>query len=226
MGANPGATGWPEAAEAGTTPQFESVESQPVDITQAHARLLRDETLQFDLPAFDPPEPPVWIEPLLEWLAQMGPVFSYVFWGGVIVVAALLLYALVSAILRRLPDRRNDKQAPSAPVSYRPEPVRARALLEEADRLAAAGRYGEAARILLHRSIDDLEERFSLPIRPGYTSREIAQLESLSHEGRNVFSAIARAVETSLFGGRELSSADYAGCRQAYAGFALGGRSR
>jgi hypothetical protein len=76
-------------------------------------------------------------------------------------------------------------------------------------------------RVLLHRSIEDLERAFAVTIGAGLTSREVAQLDALSGEGRDVFVRIARAVELSLFGGRALSADDFLRCRDAYAGFAL-----
>jgi hypothetical protein len=60
-------------------------------------------------------------------------------------------------------------------------------------------------------------------IGPGLTSREIAALEPLSAQGRNVFGGLAQAVEMSLFGGRDLDAGAFARCREAYASFALQG---
>jgi hypothetical protein len=154
-------------------------------------------------------------------------VLVWVFWGGVAIVAALILYVIVTEIMRRMPGRKKEKTAePTAAPVYRPAVARAKALLEEADRLAAQGRYSEAARVLLHRSIEDLEQVFSLAIGPGLTSREIARLDPLSAHGRDVFSGIARAVERSLFGGHALGASDFQQCREAYASFALQGARR
>jgi hypothetical protein len=163
---------------------------------------------------------------LAEFLRLVGPFLGYVFWAGVILVAALLLYVIGSEVLRRLPARVRADEAVAPKPEYRPAVARARALLEEADRLAAEGKYAEAARVLLHRSIEDLERVFSLAIGPGLTSREISQLEPLSSEGRSVFTRIARAVEVSLFGGRSLSADDFMQCRAAYADFARVGARR
>jgi len=134
----------------------------------------------------------------------------------------------VREILRRLPAqwRLGKKQAQETPKPvFRPTATRARALLEEADRLASEGRYSEAVRVLLHRSIEDIERAFPVTISPAQTSREIARLEPLSAQGRDVFTGIAQAVETSLFGGRALDAARFAECRAAYASFALGARA-
>ena len=134
--------------------------------------------------------------------------------------------AIAAEIVRRLPEKAAHGDIAQPQPQYRPTAARARALLEEADRLAAEGKYNEAARVLRHRSIEDLENAFAMTIGLDLTSREIARLEPLSGEGRNVFMRIARAVEVSLFGGRALNAEDFRSCREAYASFALGGASR
>ena len=154
-----------------------------VDLAAAHREMLADTSLQFQFHEFTPPDPPSWIEPLLRALSAAAPFVSYIFWGCVILTVLVLVYLVGSEILRRLPDRAREKtpaeQQPKP--EYRPAPARARALLEEADRLAAQGRYSEAVRVLLHRSIEDLERMFALMIGPGLTSREIAALEPHVH---------------------------------------------
>ena len=61
-------------------------------------------------------------------------------------------------------------------TAFRPTEAKAKALLEEADRLAAQGRFDEAAHTLLYRSIEDIEDRLPRSIRKAQTSREIAGL--------------------------------------------------
>jgi hypothetical protein len=193
----------------------------------AHAAMLRDQQLQFHFTEFVRPEPPQWVQPLAEFLRAIAPVLGYVFWGGVAIIVLVIAYALFSEIRRRMPARA-EKAQPPAPrePDYRPTVVRARALLEEADRLASEGRYGEAARVLLHRSVEDFESVLKIAIGPALTSREIARLDRLSQEGRTTFSGIASAVERSLFGGQELTASQYGECRDAYAAFALQGARR
>lgn len=200
---------------------------QPDSFGTAHAQLLADRNLQFDMAPMTPPEMPPWLEPLARFLQAIAPLLVWVFWGGVIITVLIVLYFIVSEIVRRLPDRRPREDAATAAVpQYRPAPARARALLEQADKLAAEGKYSEAVRVLLHRSIDDLERVFSVRIGRDLTSREIAQLEPLSREGRSVFTRLARAVEISLFGGRLLNAEDFRSCRESYASFALSGSGR
>ncbi|MCX7358978.1 MAG: hypothetical protein NT015_12660 [Alphaproteobacteria bacterium] len=191
------------------------------DIAAAHAAMRADPNLQFSMEQFAFPTPPEWLDPFLRFLSAIGPLMTYIFWGGVILITAFVLYIIGSDLLRRIADRTPDStKAAVAVPEYRPTAARARALLEEADRLAQQGKFNEAVRVLLHRSIEDIERFFAVAIGPGLTSREIARLEPLSSEGRNVFSAIAEAVETSLFGGRMLTNADFVRARTGYATFA------
>lgn len=189
-----------------------------------HRELLADPSLQFQFERTEaPPMPPDWLQALAKLLANIAPFFSYIFWGGIILLAALIVFAIAREIARRLPQTAGEAAAEEdVPVpEYRPATARARALLEEADRLAAEGRYGEAVRVLLHRSIEDMEKVYPTAIMPSMTSREISTIEYLSREGRATFVKIAQAVERSLFAGRPLTQDHYTECRQAYESFAL-----
>ena len=209
-------------------PQAQEVAAPAADqVAAAHAAMLRDQQLQFRFSEYTAPQTPDWVRPVGEVLRAIAPLLQYVFWGGVIIIVLVIGYALFSEIRRRMPARAKQPKAalPPAP-DYRPNVVRARALLEEADRLASEGRYGEAARVLLHRSIEDFESVLKIVIGPALTSREIARLDRLSAQGRATFSGIAAAVERSLFGGEALSASQYTACREAYANFALQGAGR
>jgi len=193
----------------------------------AHAAMLRDQQLQFHFTEYTRPEAPQWVQPLAEFLRTIAPFLGYVFWGGVLIIVLVIAYALFSEIRRRMPMRAEKTKTPAPPApDYRPTAVRARTLLEEADRLASEGRYGEAARVLLHRSVEDFESVLKIAIGPALTSREIARLDRLSPQGRTTFSGIASAVERSWFGGQTLTASQYGECREAYAAFALQGARR
>lgn len=192
----------------------------------AHRKMLEDPSLQLKFEAAKrPPETPEWLKWLSDVLNTLGPVLKIVFWGGVILIAALILYAIVREILRRLPGAiaaASVAEPPAAKPVFQPTRARAQALLEEADRLAREGRFSEAVRVLLHRSINDIEATFPNVILPSLTAREIGRIEELSTRGRDVFTMIARAVERSLFGGRALDANDFATCRSAYHDFVFG----
>ena len=67
----------------------------------------------------------------------------------------------------------------------------ARALLDEADKLAAEGRYAEAVRLILHRSIEEIEGRRPRLVRPAFTAREIGRLPDIPDNARATFVGIA-----------------------------------
>lgn len=189
-------------------------------LAAAHRALTHTRGLQLDFQAAPPaPTLPPWVEELFRALGQLAPVFSLLFWGG-LALGAILIVVFVAREIQAMRGR-NPKAAP--PVDWRPEPAMARALLEEADRLAAAGRYGEAIHILLFRSIEDLAGRRPGLIRPALTSRDIAHLDEMPAPARSAFARIAERVERSFFGGRAAGSEDFAGARGDYEAFAFSG---
>lgn len=194
------------------------------DLAETHRRLLGDPTLQFDFAKPPPPPkgPPQW---LVELLQALGPVLEFLFWGGLVVVGGLIVAFLAREVLKvrwrgRAKPRRPEDQA----ANWRPEAARARLLLAEADRLAAEGRFAEAAHHLLLHSIQDVEDHRPRSIRPALTSRDIACLDLMPAAAREAFWRIAVAVERSLFGGRPLDAEGFAECRRAYEAFAFAER--
>jgi hypothetical protein len=207
---------------AGAAPSREALQA-------AQARLMADKTLQFTF-AKSPPPPelkptPGWLKALEAFLSGVGGVMNWVFWGGVALIVALILYFVIREILRaRWPERfkRPPKAAPAEP-EWRPEAAVARALLDEADRLAAEGRYAEAVHLILYRSIEDIQGHRPALVRPAFTTREIAGLDGLPSAARSTFQTIAHVVEHSFFGGRDVDAAGFSECRQAYEHFAFPG---
>jgi hypothetical protein len=205
----------------------ESAAEASASFERAHRELLTDPTLQFSFERPEAPKPPPdWLEPLVELFRILSPILYYIFWAGVAVVAAMIVYAIVTEVMRRFPQQRATLTVPAEipKAEFHPAAARARALLEEADRLAAEGRYGEAVRVLLHRSIDDMDQAFPATIVPSMTSREISLLDYLSAQGRVTFVKIAQAVEASLFAGRPLTADQFADCRKAYESFVFEAR--
>ena len=144
--------------------------SAPIDgnaFAEAHRQLLADPTIQFALPRPDPPaEAP-------DWLRALGPVLQVLFWIAVAGFVLFMLYLLVQRLSGREWSwrRRGGEDAPEA--SWRPEAGEARELLGEADVLAARGLYSEAARLILYRSIEDIDDKRPDLVRPALTSRDI-----------------------------------------------------
>ncbi|CAN7385216.1 DUF4129 domain-containing protein [Phenylobacterium sp. LjRoot164] len=199
----------------------------PVDkagdpLAAAHAELLRDRGFQFDRADFQPPKTPEWFKWIAEAFQAIAPLLKWVFWIGVAVIAALVLYALVREVLRlRMPAAKPKTLATEAVPEWRPDVAAARDLLAAADALAAEGRYAEAAHLILLRSVADIESRRPRTVRPALTTREIAGLSALPPSARPAFAQIGRVVERSLFGGAPVQATDYAECRRDYEAFAL-----
>jgi hypothetical protein len=187
-------------------------------LAAAHRALLHARGLQLDFKsAPKPPPPPKWIGAVIEALAQFGPVLKFIFWGGLALGLALILWFVVREVMAS----RFRREPVNPPVDWRPDAAAARALLEEADGLAAEGRFGEAIHILLFRSIQDLVGRRPGLVRPALTSRDIAALEQVPPGPRDAFARIAERVEVAFFGGRESGAADFAAARADYEAFAF-----
>lgn len=192
-------------------------------IAEAHRQLLADNSIQFELKAVDPPQPrPDWLIALGRLFDAAWPVIQILIWAALAGLVLWLLYHLAM----RLKDgewrwRRGGARAPEA--SWRPDEAPARQLLTEADSLAAAGRYSEAARLLLHRSVEDIAARQPDLLRPALTSRDIAALPAIPPEPRGAFARIAALVERGLFAGIDLGEGDWRDCRAAYEEFAFAG---
>lgn len=197
--------------------------AQPLNDTAvraAQARVAADGTIQFQLPAAERPEPPAWLIWLIQHLKALGSAGEILFWLLVAAGVVLLATLMVRAVLRW----RNRETGPDPVVAdWRPEAAAARALLADADRLAADGRFDEAARLLLHRSLEEIGEHRPALVRPAATAREIGGARNLPVAVKLTFAPIAAAVERSLFGGRSLQRSDWDIARDAYRRFALPG---
>jgi hypothetical protein len=175
---------------------------------------------------YKPPEPPAWLRWLGDFLEAAGPVLQWIFWIGVGLLALYILY-VVAMRLTGADWRWRRKQAQADEgEAWRPAEAPARALLREADALAEAGRFSEAAHLLLFRSIEDIDSRRPQLVRPALTSRDIAGAPDLPAEPKRAFATIVGLVERSLFGGRDLAEPDWRECRSAYERFAFAGAWR
>lgn len=124
------------------------------------------------------------------------------------VVGGLLVVGLAAVLLR-------ERLGPAAPTVTaaampRPPPPPERAIIDEAEALAAAGRYAEAVHALLLRTIEALGRH--MPVPRALTSREIEQRAGLPDAARAAFGDLVQAVELTRFGGRPADAGDYARC--------------
>lgn len=212
------------AAATGVAPPF----GDPAAADAAHRTLRSDPSIQFDFGWFIPEsrEPPQWLKSALEALGRfidwVGYGWTVIMWIAIALVVLALAFALFPPLRAWLAERMGKGGGPVATPRWAPEASVARALLVEADALAAAGNYDEAVRLLLHRSVEDIERWRGDPLRPSWTSRDIARIDALPDTARTVFSRIVADVERSLFAGHPLGAADWTRARADYAGFALG----
>ncbi len=191
--------------------------------------LRADSSTQFAPVAPPPPQvTPDWLlavgrflERLLRPLGElMGMDWRWLMWTLIALAGAgavWLVWMLLIAPL--LAQRRAAKAEPTA--EWVPDRNTALALLEEADRLAAAGQYGEAAHLLLKRSVGQIGEARPGWLSPASTAREIGALRGLPERAREAFVTITQVVERSLFALRGAGEGDWHLAREAYADFAL-----
>lgn len=196
----------------------------PELVDPAYGQTMAGGTIQTGFPPPPPsPETPAWLEALLRAIGRFiefaSPAFMPLLWLAVALLALFLLYHLVPAFrdwVDSLPFRRKRGEEEEIETGAA-EAGAARALLAEADALAAAGRFAEAVHLLLYRSVEDIEGRRPGLVRPAMTSRELAAAHDMPAVARGAFSQIARAVEISLFGGRTIDAGAWQACRGAYA---------
>lgn len=192
-------------------------------VAKAHEALRARTDIQFEMTAAKPPEMPEWMRWLGTEMTSTAPIAHTIFWICVAVGAAIILYLIVSAIVRSRPSRDAEAEPVQGDAAWRPTEKAARALLADAEALASQGRYAEAVHLLLHRSLEDIQRHRPRLLRPALTSREIAGADWMPGIVRRAFSAMAAPVERSLFGGRSLAQADWEEARAAYGEFALPG---
>jgi hypothetical protein len=175
----------------------------------------------------EPPKVPEWLrligkaleaifEPVGRLLGMSWPVFQYVLIGLAVLLALFVLWRLLAP----LTDKWRNRLEPAEEEVWTPGRAEAAALLEDADRLAAEGRFGEAAHLLLQRSVRQISDARPDWLIPASTAREIALLPALPEGGRRAFATIAERVERCLFAQRDLDAQDWAVARGAYADFA------
>ena len=195
------------------------------DVAAAHAKLMADRSIQFDLTAYKPPKPPAWLRPLLEFLDSISPYLVYVFWGAVILGALFIAFLIIkeaTGMAWRWPWQRDViNEDPEAALA--PDEAKARVLLAEAEALAASGDYDGAVHLILRRSVEDIGDRLPDFVRPSLTARDIAASPSLPDRARSAFATIAVVVEAALFARTPVGVEGWQRARDAYADFALRG---
>lgn len=195
-------------------------------VARAHEALRARSDIQFEMSTAKPPEIPPWMRWLARQLDGVAPYMGWILLACVVIGAAIILYLVVSSLIRARPSGDAEATATQDVAAWRPSEKAARALLADAEALAAQGRYEEAVHLLLQRSLEDIQRHRPRLLRPALTSREIAGSEWMPGIVRRAFAAMATPVERSLFGGRSLARTDWEEARAAYGEFALPGAWR
>jgi len=201
------------------------------DIGSAWRELQADADIQFapvEMPQAEPQ--PDWVAELMRWLSelfapvgnalvQIWPVLMWLLIAAAVLGILYFLYETFGPGFKwRRPEARTKED-------WTPAKGEALALLEEADRLAAAGDYDEATHLLLKRSVGQIAEARPDLVEPSSTARELAAEPRLPEAARTAFALIAAPVERSLFALRKLEESDWQTARAAYADFALARRA-
>ena len=198
-----------------------------VDVSRDWQAVRHSAEIQFaPLPPVAPPHTPAWLEwlgkvmraifgPLAEYFVAAWPVIQYAMVALAVLLVLYLAWRLLGPVIRRL------RNPTAAPQTWTPTREEALALLSDADGLAAQGRFGEAAHLLLLRSVGQIRARRPGTLVPANTAREIAGLPQLPQAARTAFAGIAAQVEGWLFALRDLDQGDWSAARAAYAEFAL-----
>lgn len=202
------------------------------DAAQAWQRVHADPSIQYApiiTPPVVPPEVPGWLEALGRFLRSIAepigralgmswPVLQWVMLGLLVVFLLYVIWRLIDSARQNWAN--NVSEAVAAP-EWRPDQAEALALLEDADQLAAEGRFDEATHLLLRRSVQQIASARPQWVRRASTAREIAAIAALPDKARTAFALIAGRVERSLFALRSLDAGDWQAARSAYAEFAL-----
>lgn len=180
------------------------------------------------LPTYKPPqsEPPEWLKAIMRFLGKLiEPLGKWLGAGWSVVEIVLVVLAVIGAawIGWTLFQRWRLTLALAAPAAAPPviDRAAALALLEDADALAAQGRFDEAVHLLLQRSVHHIAAARPDWLSPSSTAREIGLIPDLPAAARQAFTLIALEVERSLYALRALAADDWQRAREAYAAFAL-----
>ena len=202
-------------------------------LDQALDSLSADENLQTERPEWTP-EPMqfrkrrggsnAFLRAIAGFFQAIGEIVGYLLIALITIAIAAALYFIFGESLTLRGRQKPEKTEPdiSEMPDMRPEEAAAIALLEDADALAAAGRFAEAVHLLLFRSIDDIQKKRQGSVPRSLTAREIGTLDTLPGRVRAALSPIITVVERSFFGGREVDAEGWKAARQSYQDFAFG----
>ena len=149
-----------------------------------------------------------------------GRVGTLLLWTLAFAGGALLVIYLVNALPHLARRSRAEPDQKSKPGSHGEEAPMGRpqgeSPLDEADRLARQGNFGEAVHLLLFRTLENLRRRLDAAQWLSLTNREIVRRVPLKEGAKSALALIVNMAELSHFGGRALDEAQYRTCRESY----------
>lgn len=149
--------------------------------------------------------------------------------GGVgsliwVVLAIVVILAIVAVVLSptsvvdsiqiAAPDEAPKAPAPVAAKVSPPAPLERP--LQNAEQLAAAGKFAEAIHTLLGQTLHELNVAANRTIKASQTSREIAKQVKLAPSPAQSLLGLINAVERTYFGDDIPTAEDYAACRNQF----------
>ena len=156
-----------------------------------------------------------------EWLQSVARLLAICLLGAGAIGIAVYLSRRFADAPRRGDPFANNRESPGTPAAEVKDPT-----LQEADALAASGRFAEAMHLLLAAALHHLRRRAATGLADSLTSREVIGAVRISDERRAALLDIVGNVEVSHFGGRAVDAGGYEHCRVSYAMLVDGSASR
>ena len=125
-----------------------------------------------------------------------------------VAVVVLILAWLIQTLVQKMEREDRGAESEAEVQGGEAEPVR-ELDVEDANRLAAEGRFGEAIHALLLATIRHFAARAHMEIQPSRTSRELVRLLPLTGDSQPRFNELVMAVERTLFGGEPAGAEDF-----------------
>lgn len=190
----------------------------PADQDDAIRSVKGDETIQQSLPSAPARRTAPSMPPRRERSEQTGSeaggaLASTLLW----VLLGAVVLAIVVVIGREVLTRPADGQAGHKADDDAPplEALKVAAgTLDDAERLAAAGRFGEAIHTLLLQTFESIGRHAALP--DSLTSREILRRVRAEDSAIAALRQLVVSVEVCIFGGDQPGAAEYATCRASF----------
>lgn len=193
----------------------------PADQDDAIRSVKGDETIQQSLPSAPARRSATSTPPRRERQRQRqtrseagGALASTLLWVLLGVVVLAIVVVIGREVLTRPADGRasRDKKDDDAPPL---EALKVAAgTLDDAERLAAAGRFGEAIHTLLLQTFESIGRHAALP--DSLTSREILRRVRAEDSAIAALRQLVVSVEVCIFGGDQPGAAEYATCRASF----------